>query len=313
MKKLVTGLHHVTAYAADVQATISFYAGFMGLRLVKQTVNYNAPSQYHLYFGNATGEPGTLLSFLINPALPPGRIGSGQAIRVGFSVAANSLEFWLARMKQFDIPHSPVIATRWHELYIKFEDFEGLPLELVANGEDNRKGWSVAGIPQQHAIKGLYNITFCIRELAETATLLTGLLQYQPEHETTNHLRFKPQEGTKYSFLDVYVEPFFRKVKAGSGTFHHLAIATQDERSLKKIQELLKSEKLQVTTVFDCTYFHSASFCTPSGLLIELATELPGFLIDENEEELGRQLQVPKFLKGKTASLPIPPTLQLPD
>lgn len=292
MNNLVTGLHHITALASDAQNTVDFYAGILGLRLVKKTVNFDAPEVYHLYYGDETGSPGTILTFFPYPGIPKGRKGKGQLTVTAFSVSKNSLEFWMLRLKQFGIPFEEP-QKRFNETFLYFEDSDGLGLELVANEQDKRTGHIKEHIPPEHTIKGFYGITLAEEEGKKTVDLLTSLMDHKKIAEENNRFRFLASEGG--GFVDVLCCPDMLQGLPGAGTVHHVAFATANTSSQLLAREKLIHHGVNVTPVLDRQYFHSIYFREPGGVLFEIATLPPGFAIDEDPAHLGEALKLPPW------------------
>ena len=285
MTKLVTGLHHITALASNAQKNVNFYAGILGLRLVKKTINFDAPEVYHLYFGNATGSPGTILTFFPYPGIPPGRKGTGQLTVTSFSIPENSLQYWMKRLKHFDVKYEEP-QPRFDERVLYFEDPDGLGLELVVNNQDERPGFTYGHIPLEHAIKGFYGMTLSEECYEKTAGLLVGQMDHKLMAESGNRFRYSASQKPG-DFVDVLCNPDALKGLAGYGTVHHVAFATaNDDTQLEARKKLLKFG-LNVTPVLDREYFHSIYFREPGGVLFEIATIPPGFTRDEPLEHLG--------------------------
>ncbi|RYY11393.1 MAG: ring-cleaving dioxygenase, partial [Chitinophagaceae bacterium] len=189
MEKLVTGIHHVTAIASDASKNINFYAGILGLRLVKKTVNFDARQVFHFYYGNSQGSPGTILTFFPYQGLVGGRHGKGMLNTTSFSADINSIQFWQARLNHFNIAHKPPVQRFHSEVVVYFEDHDGLGLELVFNDTDLRTGYSDGNIPVEHSIKGLYNVEIWQESFERTAGIL----------EVLDHRLFA-QEGNRFRF-----------------------------------------------------------------------------------------------------------------
>lgn len=293
MTKLISGLHHVTAMSADAQQNVDFYAGILGLRLVKKTVNFDAPEVYHLYYGNKKGSPGTILTFFPYPGIPEGRAGKGQLTVTAFSVAENALEYWMKRLTKFGIRFEGP-STRFNEAYIYFEDHEGLGLELVATSNDMRESYINGNIPPDFAIKGFYGITLTEETLSKTAELLKGQLDFTLLQEKEGRYRFTTSNkpGT---FVDILCLPDALRGLPGCGTVHHVAFATADMNSQLKVSTLLERAGISTTPVIDREYFHSIYFREPGGVLFEVATDVPGFTIDEELDHLGENLKLPPW------------------
>jgi glyoxalase family protein len=298
MNNLISGIHHVTALASDPQKNIDFYTGLLGLRLVKKTINFDAPDVYHFYYGNQVGSPGTILTFFPYPDLPGGRPGKGQLTVTSFSIPENSLNYWIKRFNKFDISHTKPESRFNEEVFIYFEDGDGLGLELVANSKDERPGFTYGQIPVQHAIRGFYGVTLSEEGYERTAGLLTSRLDHQLIAEKGNRFRYSanPVPG---NYVDILCNPDSLRGLGGSGTIHHLAFATADDKTQKEVLQQLKSNGNNVTPVLDREYFHSIYFREPGGVLFEVATIPPGFAIDEEPDHLGEALKLPPWVEPK--------------
>lgn len=294
MNKLVTGLHHITALASDAQKNLDFYAGVLGLRMVKKTINFDAPEVYHLYYGNENGSPGTILTFFPYPGIPKGRKGKGQLTVTSFSIPANALDYWIKRLNQFNVQHESPQQRFDDELYIYLEDNDGLGLELVANKRDLRPGFTYGNIPIEFAIKGFYGMTLSEEGYEKTAGLLTTQMDHQLISEKGNRFRYSAS-GKPGDFVDVICNPDALRGLPGAGTIHHVAFATADDTTQLAAREKLVKSGFNVTPVLDREYFHSIYFREPGGVLFEIATLPPGFAIDEDPKHLGEALKLPPW------------------
>lgn len=293
MKKLITGIHHITALASDPQKNIDFYAGILGLRLVKKTINFDAPDVYHLYYGNENGSPGTILTFFPYPDIPKGRKGKGQLTVTYFSIAENAMDFWTKRLDKFNIAYEGP-QQRFDEQFVYFEDHDGLGLELVANKTDKRPGFTYGNIPSEFAIKGFYGMTLSEECYEKTAGLLVGQMDHTLIAEKGNRFRFSAS-GQPGDFVDVLCNPDSLKGLAGYGTIHHVAFATASDKTQLEAREKLLKFGLNVTPVLDREYFHSIYFREFGGVLFEIATIQPGFTVDEPLDQLGQSLKLPPW------------------
>jgi len=294
MSNYITGLHHITAMASDAQQNIDFYAGILGLRMVKKTINFDSPDIYHLYYGDKTGSPGTIMTFFPIPGLGRGRHGKGQMTVTSFSISESALDYWMARLDRFKITYTPPKQRFESEVFIYFEDNDGLGLELVANRVDRRKGFTTGHIPSEFAIKGFYGITLTADTPEPLASLLTGLLDHSFVIEDNQRVRFSPA-GKQSDFVDVIIAPEALRGLGGSGTIHHLAFATENDLSQVMLRERLLSAGYDVSRVLDRQYFHSIYFREPGGVLFEIATSDIGFTADESLETLGQSLKLPSW------------------
>lgn len=292
MDKLVTGIHHVTALASDAQKNVNFYAGILGLRLVKKTINFDAPSVYHLYYGNESGAPGTILTFFLYREISKGRKGIGQVTVISFSIHESAVDFWIQRLKSFHIPIKEV--KRSNELTISFEDHDGLGLELVANRQDQREGYSKGNVPAEMAIKGFFGIALTVECHDKTAHLLSNQMDHQLISQAENRFRYSAG-GKTGEFVDIICKPDALKGIAGSGTVHHVAFATATEATQLEARAKLCQVGFNVTPVLDRQYFRSIYFREPGGVLFEIATIPPGFTIDEPLQHLGESLKLPPW------------------
>lgn len=293
MNKLIIGLHHITALASDAQKNVDFYAGILGLRLVKKTINFDAPEIYHLYYGNEKGSPGTIMTFFPYPGIPQGRKGKGQLTVTSFSISENSLDYWIKRLLKFNLSYKGP-QQRFDELVIYFEDPDGLGLELVANKKDERQSVTYGHIPSECAIKGFYGITLSEECYEKTAGLLVGQMNYVLISEKNNRFRYSAS-GKPGDFVDVLCTPDILKGLAGYGTIHHIAFATANEDTQLEVRAKLLKFGLNITPVLNREYFHSIYFREPGGVLFEIATIPPGFTIDEPLEHLGESLKLPPW------------------
>ena len=290
---LVTGIHHVTALAGNPQKNIDFYAGILGLRLVKKTVNFDAPEIYHFYYGNETGQPGSILTFFPYGDIMKGRHGKGMLNTTSFSVPLSSLEYWENRLKKFNINYKQP-QERFEEVFIYFEDEDGLGLELVFNDKDERQGFSYGNIPMENSIKGFYNVEIWEEGYERTAAILTQQLDHTLIAEKGNRFRFAATD-TPGNYVDILCAPDSLKGLGGKGTVHHIAFATANKQTQEEVRIKIAQRMLNPTPILDRQYFTSIYFREPGGVLFEVATAEPGFMIDEDKAHLGESLKLPSW------------------
>ena len=293
-KKLVTGLHHITALASDAQKNCDFYAGVLGLRMIKKTINFDAPEVYHLYYGNEKGTPGTIMTFFPYPGISRGRKGKGQLTVTSFSAPASALDYWIKRLSKFHVRHESPQQRFKDELFIYFEDSDGLGLELVFNKQDERPGFTYGNIPPECALKGFYGMALSEECYEKTVGLLTAQMDHVRIAEEGSCFRYSAS-GKPGDFVDVLCSPELVQGQGGSGTVHHVAFATLSDASQLEAREKLLKIGLDVTPVIDREYFHSIYFREPGGVLFEIATVQPGFSIDEPLNHLGESLKLPSW------------------
>jgi glyoxalase family protein len=306
------GLHHVTAIAGDPQVNVDFYTRTLGLRLVKQTVNFDAPDTYHLYYGDAAGQPSSLLTFFPWRGVPQGRLGAGLTTATAFSVPEGSVGWWHQRLSslgvQVEAPYE-----RDGEDVLTLRDPDGMVLDLVAAPGDTRSGWDgVADIPADRAVRGLHAVTLSEARLDPTATMLTELLGMRHAAEQGERSRFAMAAGAPGAVVDVAAGVGLPGLQAG-GTVHHVAFRAPDLPTMQVWRDELVGLGIRVTEILDRQYFKSIYFREPGGVLFEIATDDPGFATDEPLLELGRSLKLPPWLEPSreqiAASLP---PLQVP-
>ena len=302
MKTLINGLHHVTTLAGDTQRNVDYYTDILGLRMVKKTVNFDAPDVYHLYYGNETGSPGTILTFFPYGNIPRGRKGAGQLTYTAFSVPTASLQFWMDRLHERNISYAGP-HKRFSETYLRFEDYDGMGVELVFNDEDERPAWNNGRIPTEFAVRGFHTVTLNESNPDRTVKLLTETMQHTLVGEEEGRFRFKAGNGGPGNYVDVLVSPNDVRALQGAGSVHHVAFSTDTDETQSTIQEQLRTAGYQVTPVQDRNYFHSIYFREPGGVLFEVATNPPGFAIDEPVAELGTSLKLPPQYESRRAKL----------
>jgi glyoxalase family protein len=296
------GLHHVTAIAGDPQANVDFYTRVLGLRLVKRTVNFDAPDTYHLYYGDSAGRPSTLLTFFPWRGVPAGRQGSGLTTATAFGVPPESLGWWQRRIGELGVDHDAP-RTRDGEEVLTLRDPDGLVVDLVAAPGDARSGWDgAAHVPAEHAVRGLHAVTLSEALPERTVDLFTGLLGMTPAGEDGDRARFARAGGGAGSVVDVAADRRAPGLQAG-GTVHHIAFRVPDRATQERWRALLVEAGLPVTEILDRQYFTSIYFREPGGVLLEIATDQPGFAIDEPLLELGRALKLPPWLEPSRAQI----------
>ncbi len=295
MKQLINGLHHLTFIAGDAQENVDFYTGVLGLKMIKKTINFDMPEVYHLYFGDEKGNPGTIMtSFPYGKSLPQGSRGAGQVTYTGFSIHSDALDFWMKRLSEKNIPcEGP--DDRGSEKVLRFEDHDGLGLILVANDEDQRMGWANGAISPENAIKGFHGMELLVNNGPRTEALLTEVMQYRKINTFNHSTRYETGSGGPGTYLDLVADPGAPAGREGKGIVHHVAFRTDSEETQLKIRENLVEAGMYVTPVKDRNYFQSIYYREPGGILFEIATDPPGFGIDEIVKELGMSLRLPPW------------------
>ncbi|SHF21300.1 glyoxalase family protein [Fodinibius roseus] len=291
------GIHHITAVAGDPRRNYWFYTQVLGLRLVKKTVNFDDPTIYHLYYGNASGEPGTILTFFPWEHLEDGKPDRGQVVAVSFSVPANSREFWLTRLKEQDVDMEPPFERFGREI-IGLQDPDGLHLELVLEPKaEALGGWAGGPVPQACAIRGIHGATLAEKDYAATGRLLEEELGFELTDQLDDRYLYE-SAGLLGSTIEL-IDRFGPNGRPGKGTVHHIAFRAKDEEDQQAIRRRLLNKGYYLTEVKDRDYFKSVYFHEPGGILFEIATDPPGFTRDEKLESLGGALQLPRWLEDQ--------------
>ena len=340
----VLGIHHITAIARNPQRNIDFYSGLMGLRLVKLTVNFDDPTTYHLYYGNSLGRPGTILTFFPWSEAPTGYRGTGQVTAISFLIPSGSMTYWIDRLKSNGISFVGP-SKRFSDEFVSFHDPDGLMLELISPSSNDPQVqqllqqtdndiWKESPISKEHAIRGFHSATLSEEGYERTASLLTDTMGFKLVAKDDKEDRFRfgivekninNREGDSGntesyksigSFVDIVCQPEISRGYIGIGTVHHIAWrAANDRHQIDLRKKIVEEAKLNPTPVIDRTYFHSVYFREPGGILFEIATDPPGFAIDERPEALGKHLKLPQWLepvRGKLEQL-LPPVKTSPE
>jgi Lactoylglutathione lyase and related lyases len=313
MAGTISGIHHVTAIAGEPQRTLDFYTGVLGLKLVKLTVNYDDPTTYHFYFGDAEGRPGTILTFFPWPGAPRGRRGTGQVTATAFSIPRSAVGYWIERLKARGID-APAPHRRFEEEVIVFADPDGLQLELVAHaGAESREPWGEGPVPSAHAIRGFFGVTLSEEGYERTAELHAKTFGFTPSREEGNRFRYEAGVGAPGAVVDLLCLPYAPTGQVAVGTVHHVAFRTVGPEEQVAWRNKLVGLRYNVTPVIDRIYFRSIYFREPGGVLYEIATDSPGFSVDEPPDRLGSRLMLPSWLEPRRSSLEeILPPVRIP-
>ena len=294
MDDKVLGLHHITAIAGNAQRNLDFYTKVLGLRLVKKTVNFDDPGTFHFYFGDQKGTPGSILTFFPWEGIQQGYNGTGMATSIVYTIPEGSLGFWVERFKRFNVKQEEVIE-KFGEPYLMFKDPDGLKLELLVPTEvDKRKPWVTREVNASVATRGFHHVTLTVKNVTPTAAILTDVLGYSLKKQEGNLFRFKTDSADNASAVDIIEAPNLARGLGAAGTNHHVAFRVKDENVLMNYREKIEGKGLHITPKIDREYFFSLYFREPGGVLFELATDNPGFTVDEPLNELGTNLKLPK-------------------
>ncbi|MUT66526.1 ring-cleaving dioxygenase [Paenibacillus sp. NEAU-GSW1] len=285
------GIHHITAFVRDAQATVDFYAGILGLRLVKKTINFDAPEVYHLYFGDEQGSPGTIITFFPSAGSRLGRVGAGQVGITTYVVPEGTLDFWRERLAKFNVEVKE--TTRFGETYLQFGDPDNMQAELVARKEGAASTWSHGGVPADKAIKGFGGAVLFSLAPSRTAQLLEQVMGLEKVGEDAGYARFQSFADIG-NIIDVNVEEVERGA-GGAGTVHHIAWRAKDFAEHERWRAHVEGSGYQPTPIVDRQYFNAIYFREEGGILFEIATDPPGFARDEEQTQLGEKLMLPEW------------------
>lgn len=302
MQDRINGIHHITAIAGDAQRNVDFYANVLGLRLVKKTVNFDDPGTYHFYYGNENGTPGTILTFFPWKNVKQGVIGNGMATEIGYSVPSGSLPFWAERLQRFNVRKEEV-DSRFNEAGLSFSDPDGLRLRLIENNQDDRAPWETSEVKKDTALRGFHNIVLTLTDIKPTAAILTDVFKYKLLTQEGNRYRFITDAIDNAAVVDLLEVPDGKPGINAGGTNHHVAFRVSNEEVLMQFRDKVLAKGLHITPKIDRNYFFSLYFREPGGVLFEIATDNPGFEVDEPLNELGLNLKLPAQYESKRAQI----------
>jgi glyoxalase family protein len=298
----VQGLHHITAMASDPLRNLQFYRDVLGQRFIKKTVNFDDPSTYHLYYADYRGTPGTVLTFFPWPHLKKGTRGTGEAGAFAYSISRNSLDYWRRRLIDHELEVTE--SERFAETVLAFSDPDGLVVELITNEGMDVDIWDDSPVPAEHQLRGFHSITMNVARADASAALLAEHLGLaaasQAEENGSTRYRYQLPSG---QVVDVLEQPRALPARLGSGSIHHVAFRNTDDDEQMGYLRYLRGKGVNITPVQDRHYFHSIYFREPAGVLFELATDAPGFDIDEPLEKLGERLQLPTWYEPHRAEI----------
>jgi glyoxalase family protein len=297
------GIHHVTAIAGSPARNLDFYTRTLGLRFVKKTVNFDDPGTYHFYFGDAAGSPGTILTFFPWEHAAHGRVGVGSTETTAFRVPAGSIGYWTHRLVEKGVKHDAPVR-RFGESVLAFTDPDGMSLALVGvPGAETEAAWSNGAVPAEHAIRGFHGVTLMLESATATGAILTGALGFAEAGREGAFVRYRANDGVGGA-VDIREAKGFLPVRMGRGSVHHVAFrAADDADQAEMARKLVHDHAMRVTAQKDRQYFRSVYFLEPGGVLFEIATDQPGFAIDEPVASLGTELKLPSFLEPRRKEL----------
>lgn len=291
------GIHHITVLAGDPQRNASFYIKTLGMRMVKKSVNQDEPGTYHLFYGNQSATPGSSLTFFPWPHSIKGEPGTGEAVTVSFSVPETSLEYWQQRFDEHDVTYGKPFS-RFGHIVQPFEDPDGLSLELVFEKVTDAPATDREGtVPAENAIRGFWGTRLKLTEAESTAAILEDILGFKKTEKEENTIRYMTDAPTGGNVLIEVADQ--QNGKSGRGTVHHVAFRANDEAKLSELRWKVSSKGLMPTEIIDRHWFKSVYFRVPAGVLFEMASDGPGYAVDEDPDHLGEKLILPPWLESK--------------
>ncbi len=303
MENRILGLHHITALAGKAKQNLDFYTKVLGLRLLKKTVNFDDPGTYHLYYGDEKGSAGTILTFFPYETARRGQAGIGMATNIGYSVPDGSFNFWIDRFEKHRVIYNKP-SEKFGESYLPFLDPDGLKLELVIPQKaDNRQPWESEEVNGSVATKGFHSVTLTVRDIKGTASILTEIFDYKLIAQSSNRFRFQTDAVDNAGIIDLVELPHEAPGLGGAGTNHHIAFRVKNEEVLMQFYEKVSKAGYNITNKIDRNYFFSLYFREPGGVLFEIATDNPGFGIDEPWDKLGSGLLLPPQYEPRRAQI----------
>ncbi|WP_018477700.1 ring-cleaving dioxygenase [Pontibacter roseus] len=303
MENKILGLHHITAIAGMAKKNLDFYTKVLGLRLLKKTVNFDDPGTYHFYFGDEKGSAGTILTFFPYEGARRGSAGTGMATNIAYAVPDGSFDFWLDRFEKHNVIYNKP-SEKFGEKYLTFLDPDGLKLELVIpKYQDNRKPWETDGVKAAVATKGFHGVTLTVQNKEKTAQVLTDIFGYELQEKSGNRYRYTTDAVDTANIIDLTELPNEARGVGGAGTNHHIAFRVKDEEVLMGFHGKIAVLGYNITNKIDRNYFYSLYFREPGGVLFEIATDNPGFGIDEPWDKLGSSLLLPPQYEPRRAEI----------
>jgi len=297
----MSGIHHVTAISGGPERNLDFYTRVLGLRLVKKTVNFDDPGTYHLYYGDEGGTPGSILTFFPWAHAAPGRLGSGETQETAFRVPTAATGYWTQRLVEKGIPHAT--ERRFGDTVLTFGDPDGMRFALIGvAGAESEAAWHAGDIPAEHAIRGFHGVTLVLAQAAPTGRVLTEVLGFRAAGREGALTRYRA-DAALGGFVDLREVGDFPHGKPGRGSVHHVAFRAADDAAQAAMAQIAVKLGLHVTEQKDRNYFRSVYFREPGGVLFEIATDDPGFAVDEPRASLGQALKLPRFLEPRRTEL----------
>jgi glyoxalase family protein len=289
--------------AGDPQRNLNFYHGLLAQRLVKITVNFDDPATYHFYFADKVGSPGTVMTHFPWPRARRGTVGNGETGAVAYSISPESLPFWRERLASHGISLA-ASQVRFGDEVLSFHDPDGIAVELITvESPPSIQTWDAANVPIEHALRGFHSVTLWLDDVDRTAALLIDHMGFAVAGQDNDRTRLVSTPHAPGHFIDLLARPGKGRGDFGVGSVHHIAFRAADDDQQLEYREALLAARFNVTEVKDRQYFHSIYFRSPGGVLFEIATDVPGFLVDETVESLGNGLRLPPWLEPRRSEI----------
>ena len=299
----INGIHHVTAIAGPARRNLGFYERTLGLRLVKKTVNFDDPTTYHFYYGDEAGNPGSILTFFPWEHVAPGRLGIGETQETAFRVPAGSIGFWTHRFIAHGVVHEAPVK-RFGQTVLAFRDPDGMRLALVGvPGIEGEPVWGEGDVPAEAAIRGFHGVTLLLEKTERTGAILTDVFGFTEAASENGLVRFASGVAIG-GFVDLRAAGGFLPARMGGGSVHHIAFRAADDAAQEDmVRKLAQNHGIRTTEQRDRNYFRSVYFREPGGVLFEIATDAPGFAVDEPAASLGQALKLPAGLETRRVEI----------
>jgi glyoxalase family protein len=300
----INGIHHVTAISGPARRNLDFYGRVLGLRLVKKTVNFDDPGTYHLYYGDADAAPGSILTFFPWEHAAPGRLGVGETQETVFRVPAGAIGYWTHRFVAQGVPHDAPLK-RFGETVLAFRDPDGMRLALVGvAGIEAQTAWAGSDVPLEHAIRGFHGVSLLVADAAPTGAILSDVFGFREIGREGTLVRYRADGAPQGDVIDLRVAGGFLPARQGAGSVHHIAFRAADDAAQgEMVRKLAENHGIRTTEQRDRNYFRSVYFREPGRVLFEIATDVPGFAVDEPAESLGQALKLPAGLETQRARI----------
>ncbi|MDP3409224.1 ring-cleaving dioxygenase [Bosea sp. (in: a-proteobacteria)] len=300
----INGIHHVTAISGPARRNLDFYGRVLGLRLVKKTVNFDDPGTYHLYYGDADAAPGSILTFFPWEHAAPGRLGVGETQETVFRVPAGAIGYWTHRFVEQGVPHDAPLK-RFGETVLAFRDPDGMRLALVGvAGIEAQTAWAGSDVPLEHAIRGFHGVSLLVDDAAPTGAILSDVFGFREIGREGTLVRYRADGAPFGDVIDLRVAGGFLPARQGAGSVHHIAFRAADDAAQgEMVRKLAENHGIRTTEQRDRNYFRSVYFREPGRVLFEIATDVPGFAVDEPAESLGQALKLPAGLETQRARI----------